>query len=247
MTPLVLIPGLLCDKTLWSNQIKDLRRSADIFVADITEQSTISEMAAAVLEAAPEHFSLAGFSLGSQVALEIMRTAKDRVQRLALLSATRGGLPLPVETAIRQAIAMIEQGGFQRYLDAAYPTYVAAQRADDPVLKRSFVDMAHAVGQDAGVRQMRALLGITSPFSGLDQIACPPLSVCGREDCGTTPGDHKALAQEIPGAELVLIDNAAHFTPMEQPSIVTRLLKRWIELPSAIRIQHRSGRRDLSR
>jgi pimeloyl-ACP methyl ester carboxylesterase len=79
------------------------------------------------------------------------------------------------------------------------------------------------------MRQMRALLTITSPFSGLDLIACKTLIVGGREDRRTTPAAHKALAHEIPGSELVLIGNAAHFTPLEQPGTVTRLLKRWIE------------------
>jgi pimeloyl-ACP methyl ester carboxylesterase len=197
-------------------------------VADLTHQSTIAEMAATVLQTAPPCFSLAGFSLGSQVALEIMRTAKSRVQRLALLSATHGGLLPPVQVAIRQAIATIEHGGFQQYLDAVYPSYVAAHRAGDPVLKRAFMEMALAVGPDAGMRQMRALLAITAPFSELNQIACRTLIVGGREDHRTPPAAHQALAQEIPGAELVLIDNAAHFTPIEQPGPVTWLLERWI-------------------
>jgi pimeloyl-ACP methyl ester carboxylesterase len=131
-------------------------------------------MATAVLEDAPQHFSLAGFSLGSQVALEIMRVAKNRVDRLALLSATRGGLPPPVEAAVRNAIGTIEQGGFDRYLEAAYPMYVAAARAADPVLQRSYVNMAYAVGQVAGLRQMRALLAIGAPFTDLTRFIVQP-------------------------------------------------------------------------
>lgn len=92
MSSLVLIPGLLCDARLWSAQIEGLARYADIAVADITQQRTISEMAESILESAPPLFSVAGFSLGSQVALEVMRLSRDRVDRLALLSATRGGL-----------------------------------------------------------------------------------------------------------------------------------------------------------
>jgi pimeloyl-ACP methyl ester carboxylesterase len=99
MQSLVLIPGLLCEARLWSNQITTLARYADITVADITQQSTITEMADAVLQTSPPQFSLAGFSLGSQVALEVMRVSKDRVERLALLSATQGGLLPPVEMA----------------------------------------------------------------------------------------------------------------------------------------------------
>jgi pimeloyl-ACP methyl ester carboxylesterase len=36
------------------------------------------------------------------------------------------------------------------------------------------------------------------------------------------------LAQNIPGSELVIIEDAAHFTPLEQREIVTRVLQRWL-------------------
>jgi pimeloyl-ACP methyl ester carboxylesterase len=228
VTSLVLIPGLLCNHALWSSQVAGLSHYAEIVVADLTNQGTISEMASAVLRRAPEHFSLAGFSLGSQVALEIMSTARDRVERLALLSATHGGLLPPVEIALRRAIENIEQGGFDGYLEAVFPTYVSAARAADPILKRCFLEMAHAVGQEAGLRQMQALLAIKGPFSNISQIHCPTVIVGGRDDHRTTPAAHEALAQEIPGSELVIIDDAAHFTPLEQPAIVTEVLRRWI-------------------
>jgi hypothetical protein len=46
-------------------------------------------MAAAVLQIVPDHFSLEGFSPGSQVTLEIIRTAKDRVQIRRIWKSTR--------------------------------------------------------------------------------------------------------------------------------------------------------------
>ncbi len=228
MTSLVLIPGLLCNQDLWSSQTAVLGRQAEIVVADLGARATIFEMASAVLEATPERFSLAGFSLGSQVALEIMRIAGERVERLALLSATHGGLLPPVEKAIRSAIEIIEGGDFEGYLEAAYPTYVSASRISDPVVKGCFMDMAHAVGRNAGLRQMRALLEIKSPFSGLDQIRCPTLIIGGQDDRRTTPAAHQALAKEIPGSELVLIDDAAHFTVLERPRVVSEWMERWM-------------------
>ena len=225
---LILIPGLLCNQALWRNQISGLAGRADIRVADITRQRTISEMAVAVLETAPASFSLAGFSLGSQVALEIMRIGKHRVDRLALLSATRGGLIPPVAVALRQAVATIETGGFEQYLEMAYPLYFAPARMADFFLKRSFLAMAQAVGPEAGLRQMQALLAITAPFTDLNQICCPTVIVGGHEDRRTPPASQEALAQEIPGSELVLVDAAAHFTPLEQPDRVTEILERWM-------------------
>jgi pimeloyl-ACP methyl ester carboxylesterase len=123
VSTVVLIPGVLCDHRLWSEQIAALSPRHEIVVADVTQQATIADMAAAVLAAAPERFLLAGFSLGSQVALQIMSTAPERVLRLALLSATHGGLLPPSVVAVHQAIDLIERGGFEQYLDMTYLAY----------------------------------------------------------------------------------------------------------------------------
>jgi len=225
---LVLIPGLLCDDRLWSSQIAGLQTRADIVVADITRQSTISEMADDILRRSPGRFALAGFSLGSQVALQIMSVAGERVERLALLSATRGGLPPAVGTAIQRAVNVIETRGLDEYLEQAFPTYVAVSNLGDAGLKRSFFDMAHSVGRDAGLRQMRALLALATPFPNLHKISCPTVVIGGREDRRTTPHANEELAREIPGSRLVMVDGAAHFTPLEQPEIVTDVLRRWL-------------------
>ena len=59
-----------------------------------------------------------------------------------------------------QRLAPIEHGGFQPYLETVFPRYFTDRDAKDPALKQTFMDMAHTVGQDAGLRQMRALLAI---------------------------------------------------------------------------------------
>jgi pimeloyl-ACP methyl ester carboxylesterase len=228
MSQLILMPGLLCDERLWRDQVAVLDNYADISVADITQQSTIAEMAAVVLANAPHKFSLAGFSLGSQVALQIMSIAGKRVERLALLSATPGGLLPASEASIRYAIDMIEAGRFERYLAEAYPTYFSVRGASDSAFKLTFVRMARAVGEEAGLRQMRALLGIRNAFSNLDQIDCPTVIIGGRDDRRTTPEAHRQLAEGIQGSKLAIIDGAAHFTPLEQPGKVADLLRDWM-------------------
>jgi pimeloyl-ACP methyl ester carboxylesterase len=228
MPALVLIPGLLCDQRLWNSQVQVLKEYVDITVADITEQDTISAMAEAVLEHAPETFALAGFSLGSQVALEIMRVAKGRVRRLALLSATQGGLPASAAPSILQGMQLLEQGHFQEYFDSTYPTYVAPGKDGDMVLKTTFINMARAVGREAGLRQMQALRAISGPIMNLGEIRCQAVVIGGKEDRRTTPEAQEQLAKGIPGAELVIVEDAGHFAPLEQPGAVSVALERWI-------------------
>ena len=228
MTQLIMIPGVLCDERLFAAQITALGDVADIVVADITRQSSVSAMADAVLADAPERFCLAGFSLGSQVALQIMETAPERVERLALLSATHGGLLPTSAAAFQKALEPIEHGGFEAYLESLFPVYFTERDAQKPELKRIFMDMAHNVGQEAGLRQMRALLELREPFANLDRIRCQTVVIGGAEDHRTTFEAHEMLAREIPGAKLVKIAGSAHFTTLEQPEAVSAALRNWL-------------------
>ena len=83
-TPLILLPGLLCDQALWTHQCETLGDIADITVADMTRDDSIGGMADRILAAAPDTFSLAGLSMGGYVAQEIMRRAPGRVERIGL-------------------------------------------------------------------------------------------------------------------------------------------------------------------
>ena len=49
-TPLILLPGLLCDEALWAHQSETLSDIADITVADMTRDETIQGMAERMLE-----------------------------------------------------------------------------------------------------------------------------------------------------------------------------------------------------
>src|SRR6185436_1604223 len=84
--PLVLLPGLLCDAALWEPQLSALADVARFWVPDLTEYESLKELGELVLRDAPwKEFTLPGLSMGGYVALEVMRQAPQRVNRLALL------------------------------------------------------------------------------------------------------------------------------------------------------------------
>src|ERR1700677_5031179 len=89
--PLLLLPGLICDQTVWQQQIDALSDVAVCTCADYGSLDSIPAMAEAVLRLAPERFSIAGHSMGGRVALEVYRLAPHRVERIALLNS--GYLP----------------------------------------------------------------------------------------------------------------------------------------------------------
>jgi len=229
---LLLIPGLLCNARLWGSQTQVLADTNCIYIPDLSEHGSISAMAEDVLHRAPEQFALAGFSMGGCIAFEIVARAPTRVSRLALLSTNAGGLLPRVQQHLKQAISDIEAGGFETYLAAAFPLYVASHNAGDHALWTVFSDMAKDLGPAVGVRQMRALLNYAGFRGNLADITCPTTFICGREDQRTPVSVHMGMSELIPKAKVAVVEQAGHFTPLEEPDKVGALLREWIHGPS---------------
>ena len=84
-TPLVLVPGLMCDSAVWEPMLALLAPVVQCQVVDHRSADSITTMARQALDAAPHAFALVGHSMGGRVALEMLRLAPQRVLRLALL------------------------------------------------------------------------------------------------------------------------------------------------------------------
>ncbi len=222
---LALLPGALCDAALWRHQIAGLADIADVRVCDLTRDDTVGAMAARALASLPPRFALAGISLGGYVALEVMRRAPERVTRLALLDTTArpeeqgegGGSPPGAEERRADQMALLTT------------LLVHPKRLADRRLSTILGAMAERIGRKAFLRQQRAIRERPDGRPALDAIRCPTLLLCGRQDPLAPPGLHEEMAAAIPGAELVVLEDCGHLSPLEQPEAVTAALRRWLQ------------------
>jgi pimeloyl-ACP methyl ester carboxylesterase len=230
-TPLVLVPGLLCDERLWWHQAEHLKDIAAPVVADVTRGASVSEMARDVLEAAPaEHFALAGLSMGGYVALEIMRTAPERVTRLALLDTTaRADTPEQTEGRL-ELISLAREGRFREVPRRLLPRIVHSGRLDDEKPVSTVIAMAEAVRAEEFVRQEEAIIGRPDSRMDLPSIACPTLVLCGREDALMPVHVHVEMVSLIPNSRLHVAEGCGHLSTLERPEEVTAAMLRWLEM-----------------
>lgn len=85
---LVLIPGTLCDRRLFAAQARALHGQARIWCVELDGlEADVGAWAEQLLRRLPPRFSVAGFSLGGLLALELLRRAPTRVERLALVAS----------------------------------------------------------------------------------------------------------------------------------------------------------------
>jgi len=226
---LVLVPGLLCDGLLWKPQVEALSGHINCWIADHTRSDTMAGVAADVLRDAPfERFALAGLSMGGYVALEIVRQATQRVDRLALLdTSARADAPQQLEKR-RGLIALAQRGRFIGVTQALLPLFIHSSRLGDEQLVTTVKEMAKNTGQDGFIRQEQAIMSRADSLPLLTAITCPTLVLCGRQD-GITPLDrHEEIAGGIRGATLRVIEDCGHLSTLERPAEVSEALRGWL-------------------
>ncbi|HXZ67893.1 MAG TPA: alpha/beta fold hydrolase [Alphaproteobacteria bacterium] len=222
--PILLVPGLACSPRLFGEQIPALWRLGPVMVADHTHGETISEIAAQILASAPPRFALVGMSMGGYIAFEIMRQAKDRVSKLALID-TSARADTSEATEQREAQIRITQGGkFAAVIDAQFARMVHPSHREDEKLKAIVHAMADDVGPDVFVRQQKAIIARPDSRPSLAAIRCPTLVIVGEADEITPPDRAAEMAEGISGARLVTLKNCGHLTTHEDAAGVNRSL-----------------------
>ena len=231
--PLVLCSGLLCDAALWAPQVAALAGIADIWIPDLTRQTTMAEMGATVLSEAPwPRFALAGLSMGGYVALEAFAQAPRRITRLALLD-TRSAAETAEDRARReQLVALVQrERGFAALTKQLLPLMVHGSRLGDGALTETIAGMAQRTGVEAYSRQQAAIVSRRDFRPGLRHVDVPTLVLCGREDQITPLSASEEMAAAIPGARLAVLEACGHMSTLELPAEVNAELRAWLGAP----------------
>lgn len=228
MTPLVLIPGLMCDARLWAPQMGALGRRMVVH-ATCTEAAAMAQLAAAVLEAAPPRFALAGLSMGGIVAMEVLRQAPERIERLALLDTNPLAETPEVQARRRPQLARAVAGDLAGVMrDEMKPNYLAEGAGKAAILDLC-MSMALALGPEVFARQSRALATRPDQQATLAAFRGPALVLTGAEDRLCPRDRHDLMHRLMPQSRLAVIDGAGHLPTLERPEDTTAELVRWLE------------------
>jgi pimeloyl-ACP methyl ester carboxylesterase len=232
---LVLIPGLMCDHGVWAAQGEALRaRGLEVSVASHGMSDSLPAMATAILAAQPGPLLVIGHSMGGRVALEIARQGGARLQGAALLdTGFRPCSPGDAGERERQGrLKLLEQArteGIRAMALVWLRGMVHPSRLADAQLIEAIVTMFERRSVTEFAAQIQALLQRPDAAGLLPQIACPTLLLCGEQDQWSPPAQHREMQQLIPGSRLVVVPEAGHMSPMEQPQAVNAALLQWLD------------------
>lgn len=226
MTPLVLIPGMMCDARMWG------RIEADLDVPVLhhipTGAESMSDLAALFLAEAPPRFALAGLSMGGILAMEILRQAPDRVTRLALLDTNPRAETATVQARRASQIARSLSGDLEGVMrEDMKPNYLSRGSGKDSILKLC-MEMALSLGPQVFVRQSLALRDRPDQQTTLAAFKGPALVLMGAEDKLCPLDRHQLMHELMPQSQLRIIPGAAHLPPLEQPDATARAMCDWL-------------------
>lgn len=233
-TPLILIPGLMCDHSVWSPLLPLLPKDLQTHTADHGDSDSLIAMAQRLLKTAPPLFDMAGHSMGGRVALEVYRLAPERVRRIALMNT--GYLPLAAgeagekERAGRMHLLNLAQTQGVRAMAAQWVgNMVAPARLQDTALIHRILDMFERKSATIFERQLHALLTRPNASDVLKNIRIPCLVMTGEHDGWADVAQHRAMADLLLYKTGVsVIPQAGHMLTMEEPAAVAQVFLNWL-------------------
>lgn len=224
---LVLIPGLVSDSIVWAPLAAAASDLTAVRHADLSDGTSITGMAQKLLDETPGEVIAVGHSMGGRVAMEMAHIAPDRVRGLVL--ANTGHHPKREGEEIkRQQMIDLGNRSIEELAQQWLPPMVDPARVGD----RELIDRLHAMvlraGSEVHERHIRALVGRPNASAYIADLACPILLVAARNDGWSPIAQHQEIADAAPDTELVIIENAGHFAPVERPVETTAAVTEWL-------------------
>ena len=168
-----------------------------------------------------------GLSLGAMVGQGLAIRHPELLRGLVLAN-TSAKYPKSAQPAWAERIAKVQGGGLAAIADSVIERYFsAAFRAAQPALVDAFRQVLLRT-DPLGYSACCAAIANIDWLDRLHEIECPTLIIAGAEDVGTPVAMSEAMAERIGGAELVVIEHAAHLSVVEQPVLFSEHLQRFL-------------------
>lgn len=188
---------------------------------------TFDAVVADILAAAPERFTLCGYSMGGRIALHVALAAPRRIERLVLVATTAG-----IDDDAQRAARRADDERLAAFADDATAEQFADRWAAQPLFAGTPPEAARIWREDLLRNDPRALAavlrglgtGSMAPlWERLGELTMPATVLAGERDAKYVALAER-LASALPRGELVVVPGAGHGVPREAPEAVAAAL-----------------------
>ena len=245
--PIIFVHGFPYDHNMWSNQINELSSDYYCVAYDIRGlgespsgdgQFTI-EMFVDDIEFIIEDYNLnkpilCGLSMGGYISLRAIERMEDKFGGLILCDTKSEADNTEGKLKRAAGIKRINNEGVRAFVQDFIPNCFAEESIKKLGDKYKHILERSSFFDPTGVKGcLLAMAGRTDTTSYLSKIKIPTLILGGEKDSLTPPDVIKKIAGQINNSEFVVIPNAGHLTPVENPqafnNAVINFLKKHFE------------------
>ncbi|MFZ6719237.1 alpha/beta fold hydrolase [Undibacterium sp. Ji49W] len=228
----LLIPGFMCDASLWQLVLPALEQRGHVQLADLNQGDSIESMAQRIQATAPAHAIVIGFSLGGYVARHLAwrlstQAAGTEPTGLVLLNTSARASTEEELRRNQQQIRMLAAYPYKGQTMTALRRALHPQRQDDTAMLAHLHAMSVALGKEVFLRQLAIQRG--DGHHELPLIRCPALVVASRNDQMRSLEESEKLAHGLPHAELQIIEDCGHMSPLEKAPELIVSLDQWLK------------------
>lgn len=225
------IPGTLCDGRVFAPLLDHLGDtvSGTVRVVEALDDDDLPALARRVLQGLGPRIRVVGFSLGCQVAFEIIRQAPDRCAGVILISSTAQP-DLPELAPDRRAmVERVRRDGAEALVDdVLWPRYVAEPDRPGHPVREVVREMARDTPDAHFAAQIELAIGRPDSRSDLSGFDGPVLMINGSDDRLTPVELGAEIAATARFATHTIITKAGHFVLLEAPGPVGRAISAWV-------------------
>lgn len=240
--PLVLLHGFPLDSRIWEAQQASLSDRWRVITPDLpgfgqsqggqpfTMASIASDVHAMLASLGALPCVLGGLSMGGYVALEFVKKYPADLRALLLVDTRAEGDSPEGKQGRQKMIDLVRDKGSKAVAEQMRPKLLAEStlKGNAPVVQRlnQIMEACPAPTIEHALVAMRDRHDHTAD---LPSVPVPTLILVGQHDAITPPSSAETMNKAIPRSKMVVIPDAGHMTPMEQPERVNRAMREFLE------------------
>ncbi len=239
-TPVVLSHALGLDLHLWDGLAAELADTREVLrydhrghggsavpVGPYSMDDLVDDAARLIREWGRGPVVWVGLSMGGMVGQGLAVRHPELVKALVLAN-TSSKYPEAAAAVFAQRVQAVRTGGMAAIVDSVIERYfsVAFRAAQPEAVAATRATVLRC--DTAGYAACCQAVGGVDWLDRLSTVKCPTLIIAGALDVGAPVAMSQAMAERIPGAELVVLDDASHLSVAEQPVLFAQHLQRFL-------------------
>ena len=230
--PVVLLHAFPLSRKMWQLQIEaltqkncrlilpDLRGFGESHnFSDINSMEDMAKDIAELLEALKiEKAIIGGLSMGGYISFDLFRLFPEKFAALILCDTNFAADTDEKRESRFDLIEKIEKNGAQSLVEEMLPNLVSDYtKTNNQVLMNDLEKSFSEVNPKAAIAALRGMAQRKDNSNVLDIASLRTILIFGKEDKVTNLETAEKMRQKISNSTLVLIENAGHYSNLEQP------------------------------